>query len=814
MYSRYIPPPKGGATSNTPSYQATNAYHNSLQPSRQDEAKAPVTTKITFDDDYTVPTALTNGSTGTDIHPSAKTGRNGKGDKNSTKYSEEGVEEKPKDSKKRKRKTTDDQEEDAVDEAPGAPEDARKPPKKEKKKKKAKDMDPEQEDIDGVDEVHKRHKAVFEKVGRSLQKPVKDLSEDEKSEEKEEVHDLGPIPQPEPVVFDESKLTYDTLPPWLSSPIRVTRETRCGFSDLGIPPKSIDILQTKGFQDAFAVQAVAIPLLTPGLDKQGDVVISAPTGSGKTLSYVLPMVRDISQGQVTRLRAVIVLPTRDLVQQVQATCEACAAAFAVNKRKRVKIGTAVGNKPFKVEQQKLMKEVQKNDPEGYLKSLDQSLKLVSLDSSDDEEYGLGGDGFGAARPILDHVVERAPDVDILICTPGRLVEHITKTKGFTLDYVRWLVVDEADKLLAQDYQQWLDLVLAGLSVKNPSYRDFPNSNKTGPRKVILSATMTRDLSLLNGLKLSRPRLVVLEGTKSGEHLLPSSLKEVAIKVRDPALKPLYLVDLLWHINQSSPVETTKEVKEEKKAESGSDSDSESESDSDSDSSSESESESDSASSSDSSSDSDSDSETVPKKKSTQTKLASSKFHTTVLIFTKSNQAALRLSRLLAILAPELAPLIGTLTSSTKTSKRANILSEFARGKQIRILVASDLVSRGIDLTNLDHVVNYDLPINQTSYVHRVGRTARAGRTGHAWTMYDYSQGRRFWRDFVGLGEGASTDIIRAGKVEKLEIGGVKDEDGDVEMADGDSNSKKSVFSEERIKAYEAALEQLGKEARG
>ncbi|KAM7213912.1 P-loop containing nucleoside triphosphate hydrolase protein [Rhypophila decipiens] len=801
MYSRYIPPPKGAATANTASHQATNAYNAPVTAPQQKTDTPVATKKITFEDtDDTAPIASTNASSGRDTRHSEKKEKSRKSEKDTSTQSPEAPDDdtttpKEHSSKKRKRR------EEGLTNSSTTPEgNLTKPPKKEKKKKKSEKEAPED---DEEDKVHQRHKAVFEKIGRSLQRPsTEDISKQESEDEKEEeeVHDLGPIPQPEPVVFDESKLTYDTLPAWLSSPIRVTRETRCPFSDLGISPKSIDILKSKGFEDAFAVQAAAIPLLTPGLDRQGDVVISAPTGSGKTLSYVLPMIRDISQGQVTRLRAIIVLPTRDLVQQVQATCEACSAAFAVDKRKRVKIGTAVGNKAFKAEQEKLMTEIQKYDLQGYMKALERSLKLVNFDSDDDEEYDFGRSDIGASRPILDHVVESIPAVDILICTPGRLVEHITKTKGFTLDYVRWLVVDEADKLLAQDYQQWLDLVLKKLGVNKPSHRDFPNSNKTGPRKVILSATMTRDLSLLNGLKLSRPRLVVLEGTRSGEHLLPSSLKEVAIRVRDPGLKPLYLVDLLWHINKISISDTAPDAKS---SDSGSDSDSTSDSDSDSDSSSDSESSSD---------DSDSDSGTNRKEDTRkQAKSAAAKFNTTVLIFTKSNEATLRLSRLLSILVPELAPLIGTLTSSTKTSKRAQILAEFARSR-LRILVASDLVSRGIDLANLGHVINYDMPINAASYVHRVGRTARAGRVGYAWTLYEHAQGRRFWRDFVGQGEGASTEIIRAGKVEKMVIG--EDEDGDVEMEDVAVKGKKITFAEDRIKAYEAALEQLGKEARG
>ncbi|GAB1312766.1 ATP-dependent RNA helicase dbp6 [Madurella fahalii] len=672
-------------------------------------------------------------------------------------------------------------------------------PKREKKKKKKLNDDDLKANPDGdVDDIRKRHKSVFEKVEKALQAKASDTDGPDKAEAAEETaepeveHGLEPIPQPEPVIFDESKLTYETLPSWLASPTRVTSSTRRAFTDLGIAPESAKILGSRGFEDAFAVQTAVLPLLLPSADRQGDVVVAAPTGSGKTLSYVLPMVHDISKSRITRLRALIVLPTRDLVQQVQLACEACAAAFAVGGGKRVKIGTAMGNRVFKEEQAAIMAEEQRYDPDGYDKYMQKHNQLVNLEDSGDEEDDLD---FEGSEPLPSHVIAHTSKVDILICTPGRLVEHINKTSGFTLEYVRWLVVDEADKLLAQDFQQWLDTVTEKLSIAKPGARDFPGSNKSGVRKVILSATMTRDLSLLNGLKLSRPKLVVVEGTKAGEQSLPSLLKEYAIKVREPSHKPLYLVDLLNSkhlvaINQETSGEDISMASETSESES---SPSDSESDNHS-SASDADSNSDSDSDTDSDSDPDSISPTPPTKtppiKTTKTATLS----TTVLIFTKSNEAALRLSRLLALLSPSFAPLIGTLTSSTKTSRRTRTLRAFAQGK-LRILVASDLVSRGIDLLNLEHVINYDLPISETSYVHRVGRTARAGRKGCAWTLVEHSEARRFWRDFAGEGKGAVTSIVREGKVERVALG------------DGE-------FGDERVREYEEALGRLAREAAG
>ena len=672
-------------------------------------------------------------------------------------------------------------------------EEKRKPKREKKKKRKLEDGDKDGEAEVDSDDIRKRHKSVFEKVQKALQsKDTDNKDEDDKKENEEDAepeveHGLEPIPQPEPVVFDGSNLTYETLPPWIASPVRVDPDTTRAFTELGIAPNSAKILESKGFKDAFAVQTAVLPLLLPSPDRQGDVVVAAPTGSGKTLSYVLPMVHDISKGVITKLRAVSVLPTRDLVHQVQAACEACAAAFAVNGGKRVKVGTAMGNKPFKEEQSVIVAAEQKYDLEGYNKYLQKRDRLVNLEDSDEEDDDLD---LGRSQPLPYHVIDYVSKVDILICTPGRLVEHINKTRGFTMDYVRWLIVDEADKLLAQDFQQWLNTVMDKLAIAKPGARDFPGSNKTGVRKVILSATMTRDLSLLNGLKLSRPKLIVVEGTKAGEQSLPTTLKEYAIKVRDPALKPLYLVDLLNSkhmvaVNQDT-ASVESETSDSESSSSASSSDSEPDSDSDSD-----------ASSS-------SSSEDETRQPITNTPRLT-KFPTTVLIFTKSNESTLRLSRLLALLCPSLSSLIGTLTSSTKTSRRARTLRQFAQGN-IRVLVASDLVSRGIDLLNLEHVVNYDLPISQTGYVHRVGRTARAGRKGCAWSLVEWKEGRRFWGSFAGEeikgraddvdGENGGCRIVRGEgrKVERVRVG---EEDG---------------FGEERVREYERALEVLGKEA--
>lgn len=652
------------------------------------------------------------------------------------------------------------------------------------------------------DETSARHKSVLEKAAKSIKEGLQKKTEDSTAVEEDgaepvEAHGLEPLPQPEPVNLDSSIPTFETLPAWIANPIRVSPETKASFTDLGISKETATKLGTKGYQNAFAVQTAVIPLLLPHPDRKGDVVVSAATGSGKTLAYVLPMISDISHGVVTRLRGVIVVPTRELVLQAKEVCEACATALSGPGKKTVKIGISMGNKQFEQEQADLVEEEQRYDPEGHEKWLQEHFEQDLETSLFDE----------SPKPLPDHVVDYNSKVDILICTPGRLVDHIHRTKGFTMDYVRWLVVDEADKLLAQTFQDWLPVVMPKLNTTTkPGARDFSESNKSGVQKVILSATMTRDISLLNGLKLFRPKLITLEGVSEEdgkaqesktEHVLPELLEESAIKIRDPNLKPLYLIDLL-NGGQMKPMNGTDEDVEMKDASDKDTSSSESESDSGSGSDS---SDSDVSSSDESESESeDSDVSTnspLEKRKSSASRAKSTIFRNTVLIFTKSNETAIRLSRLLSLLSPKFSPLIGTLTSTTRTSRRRKTLRAFAAGK-LRILVASDLVARGIDLTNLDHVVNYDMPTSVASYVHRVGRTARAGRKGHAWTLFTKTEAGWFWTAIAGKGESKSQGAAGAGDIKR------RGKVGEIRVDDR--------WEETKVAEFEAALEKLGKEA--
>ncbi|WDK10158.1 DEAD/DEAH box helicase [Colletotrichum graminicola] len=682
-------------------------------------------------------------------------------------------------------------------------------PKKDKSKKKKGRDDAGNGDGEG-DEVDARHKAVLAKATKYLKKAAElapagapeKMDVDEEAAEEVEEHGLEPLPQPEPASLDDSKPSYETLPHWLAAPIRVAPDTRTPFADIGINPKAARALESKGFRDAFAVQTAAFPLLLPSCKhRQGDLLIAAATGSGKTLAYALPVVRDISQGAVTRLRALVVLPTRELVKQAQEVFELCAGAFDGRDQKRVRIGISIGSQQLRHEQAALVEREERYDPEAYRAA--RSRELEAWMDVEEPATPAGSKDAAAAGSLPDHVVDYTSKVDVLICTPGRLVEHINLTPGFSLDHVRWLVVDEADKLLAQSFQGWLDVVMPKLRTNKFSARDFPDSNLGGVvRKIVLSATLTRDLSLLSGLHLRRPQLIVLEGSQAdgsapiAEHTLPTLLKESAIRVHDANLKPLYLIDLLLGGHLMS--ETATKALSAPAAEHDEDNDETSSSDASADTSSDAGSDSDSDTSSDSGSDSSSDddsdddnSDAAAAAATPKTKTARTLFTTTALIFTKSNESVLRLSRLIALLEPSLAPSIATLTSTQKTSDRRRALRAFA-GRRLRLLVASDLVARGVDLPLLDNVVNYDLPASAAGYVHRVGRTARAGRAGAAWTLVEDGESGWFWGKIAK----PSSGIRRAARVDRLRIG------------DPDAGG----FGDERVRQYEDALEALGKEA--
>ena len=615
-----------------------------------------------------------------------------------------------------------------------------------------------------------------------------------------EKHGLVPIPQPPPAAESLPISMSSALPEWLIKPLTVLPEASELFEQFSLPQDLLKALKDKGFQEALPIQSAVLPLLLPGENRHpGDLCISASTGSGKTLAYLVPLVQALRDKPVTHLRGLIVVPTRELVTQAREMLG------VISSGTDLKVGTAFGSKSLKEEQENLVAKELRYNQEAYRKqqekSIDEDEELLNWDL---EDLDLEEDADDHLEGYVDEYVSR---IDILICTPGRLVEHLQSTTGFTLEHVQWLVIDEADRLLHDSFQQWIDIVMPALEYQpplEPWEQDVLDSyhwlRHREVQKVILSATLTRDYSKIQELRLRKPRLVKLlseetANVNGGESLpslpkvdeggkfqLPSSLREFAVQVKDEENKPLYLVELLKQdIRRARSQSAQKPRNSGKNRLRPADTDSSNSNEDD-----------DSINHSDrhSGSDSASDSSVIassPMLSERSPSIDSNQPYGT-LIFTSSTDSAHRLSRLLSLLLPSSAEHTATLTKSSKLSSK-KALARF-KPKSLHTLIATDRASRGLDIQNLAHVINYDMPSSVKSYIHRVGRTARAGKEGRATTLVGWKEGRWFWNE-IGRGE----ELGRKGKVERISV-------------------RETEWDEEEKQAYEEALRTLGNEAIG
>ncbi|KAI5293391.1 ATP-dependent RNA helicase dbp6 [Ascosphaera acerosa] len=621
-----------------------------------------------------------------------------------------------------------------------------------------------------------------------------------------ETHGLTPLPQAAPAPTVDERPTYSTLPKWLAEPLTVSHTERRDFAECGISGKMLAALHQAGYEHAFATQSAVFQLLKPGRHQHhGDICISAATGSGKTLAYVLPMVSSIEVSSLSRLRGLIIVPTRELVRQARDTCETLAAG------KGLKIGTAVGAVSLKEEQAHLMRDDQIFDPAAYREQKEGFMDVAAWKDFSLPQYIAGLPKLDDELPFC--VTQPTPNIDILVCTPGRLVDHVRSTKGFSLEHLQWLVVDEADRLLNESFQEWVDTLIPALNL-TPYYREGPVARELAAlghpmrkphplRKIILSATMTRDVEKLTSLRLQNPRHVVVTmpttlpaGTRPAtednecveQYTLPPTLMERYVPAGNGADKPVQLLALLLsHVKvlKSSAIvakgvanvqhrsrEETSSSSDSDSSESSDDTDDQDDSSQDSSDDSlddSSETSSDSFDSLSSDGDDDELDDELDKAPACDTyQQAASASHarsatllpptsasSTALVFTKSSEAAMRLSRLLAILHPPLAPYLATLTKSNSTRAMRGVIAAYRKGKT-RVIIATDRASRGLDLPALGHVICYDVPTSVTAYVHRIGRTARAGRNGYAWTLVARREGRWFSNE-VGGGQVKGTE---------------------------------------------------------
>lgn len=277
---------------------------------------------------------------------------------------------------------------------------------------------------------------------------------------------------------------HRVLPQWLAQPDVIHRDIKSNLvpiSDLpGLSALLGKKLQNNGIQHLFPVQAEVIPailesaqqglLIGRGGYKPRDICVSAPTGSGKTLAFVIPVVQVLTERVVCEVRALAVLPTKELAQQV------CKVFTSYAEGTPLKVVMLAGQKSFAAEQASLSEQ------------------------------------RGDTRRSL---------ADIVVATPGRLVDHINKNSGFSLEHLRFLIIDEADRMIDSMHQSWLSQVVKAVYRSGSGPGAMSIFRRTEPahvtaaslsppqmplQKLLFSATLTQNPEKLQQLGLHQPRL--------------------------------------------------------------------------------------------------------------------------------------------------------------------------------------------------------------------------------------------------------------------------------------------------------------------
>lgn len=235
--------------------------------------------------------------------------------------------------------------------------------------------------------------------------------------------------------------------------------------------------------------------------------------------------------------------------------------------------------------------------------------------------------------MMSQALVLAKKPHILIATPGRLLDHLVNTKGFNLKALKFLVMDEADRILNMDFEVEVDKLL----------KVIPRERRT----FLFSATMTKKVRKLQRACLKDPVKVEVSTKYQTVEKLQQYYIFIPVKFKD-----VYLVHIL-------------------------------------------------------------------------NELAGNSF----MIFCSTCNNTLRTALMLRNLGLTAVPLHGQMSQN----KRLAALNKF-KAKSRSILISTDVASRGLDIPHVDIVINFDIPTHSKDYIHRVGRTARAGRSGRAITF--------------------------------------------------------------------------------
>ncbi|RWS15916.1 putative ATP-dependent RNA helicase DDX47-like protein [Dinothrombium tinctorium] len=257
-----------------------------------------------------------------------------------------------------------------------------------------------------------------------------------------------------------------------------------------------------------------------------------------------------------------------------------------------------------------------------------------------DQFKALGSSFGlecavvvGGMEMMAQAVALAKKPHIIIATPGRLVDHLENTKGFTLKTLKFLVLDEADRILNMDFEKEVDKILKVIPRERNTY--------------LFSATMTKKVQKLQRASLRDPVRIEVSSKYQTVESLQQYYVFIPVKYKD-----VYLVYILNELSGNS-----------------------------------------------------------------------------FMIFCNTCNNTHRTALLLRNLGFTAIPIHGQMGQT----KRLGALNKF-KAKTRSILIATDVASRGLDIPHVDVVINFDIPTHSKDYIHRVGRTARAGRYGKAITF--------------------------------------------------------------------------------
>ncbi|WP_076540837.1 ATP-dependent RNA helicase SrmB [Shewanella sp. UCD-KL21] len=348
------------------------------------------------------------------------------------------------------------------------------------------------------------------------------------------------------------------------------------FEDFDLDPMLLDSLKAMGHLTPTTVQQQTLPMAM----EQRDILAKAPTGTGKTASFLLPALQhliDFPRRFNGQARVLVLTPTRELASQIHRY--ACHLAT----------------------------------------DLDLDIGIIT-----------GGVPYGPQEEQLED------NVDLLIATPGRLVEYLDKGQ-FEATEVEILIIDEADRMLDMGFSSVVETIAIEAQGRK--------------QNMLFSAT-------LEGSGVSRFAQVLLNDPVTIDVDSPRSEKAKIHQWAHLADNQAHKFALLCNILQQESVKRT-------------------------------------------------------------------------IVFVKTREIVASLEGLLLKAGIPCAFLRGDM----EQKKRFQALSKFSKG-EVNILLATDVAARGIDIEGITHVINFDMPRSADAYVHRIGRTARAGAKGTAISLIE------------------------------------------------------------------------------